>query len=75
MTTPPTVKKPALVDPDETPTLDPVALVRGFASLRRLTGMYPPGHPSIVQKLSEIDDERAAAPDACHVAATRHHSR
>ena len=28
-----------------------------IASLRRLTGMYPPGHPSIVQKLSEIDDE------------------
>lgn len=37
-------------------TLDPVALFRGFVSLRRLTGMYPAGHPAIVQKLAEIDD-------------------
>jgi putative nucleotidyltransferase with HDIG domain len=37
------------------PTLDPVALVRGLVSLRRLTGMYPAGHPAIVQKLEEID--------------------
>ena len=36
-------------------TLDPVALVRGLVSLRRLTGMYPAGHPAIVQKLEEID--------------------
>ena len=36
-------------------TLDPVALFRGFVSLRRLTGMYPAGHPAIVQKLDEID--------------------
>ncbi len=36
--------------------LDPVALLKGIASLRRLTGMYPPGHPAIVQKLAEIDD-------------------
>lgn len=40
---------------DEQRTIDPVALVRGLVSLRRLTGMYPPGHPAIVQKLEEID--------------------
>lgn len=37
------------------PSLDPLAFVKGFVSLRRLTGMYPPGHPAIEQKLSEID--------------------
>lgn len=37
------------------PTLDPVALVRSLVSLRRLTGMYPAGHPAIAQKLEEID--------------------
>jgi hypothetical protein len=36
--------------------LDPVALLKGLVSLRRLTGLYPPGHPSIEQKLSELDD-------------------
>ncbi len=36
--------------------LDPVALLKGIASLRRLTGMYPAGHPAIVQKLAEIDE-------------------
>jgi putative nucleotidyltransferase with HDIG domain len=49
-------RKPASPQQNDEATLDPVALVRGFASLRRLTGMYPPGHPSIVQKLAEIDD-------------------
>jgi putative nucleotidyltransferase with HDIG domain len=44
------------VDDPEAPTLDPVALFRGLASLRRLTGMYPSGHPAIVQKLTEIDE-------------------
>ncbi len=45
-----------LADNDrEGSTLDPVALFRGFVSLRRLTGMYPAGHPAIVQKLDEID--------------------
>jgi putative nucleotidyltransferase with HDIG domain len=54
----PTSRKPSSGDqPDDAPALDPIALFRGFASLRRLTGMYPPGHPSIVQKLTEIDDE------------------
>jgi len=35
--------------------LDPLALLKGLASLRKLTGMYPPGHPAIVQKLNELD--------------------
>ncbi|HET7618748.1 MAG TPA: HD-GYP domain-containing protein [Vicinamibacterales bacterium] len=35
--------------------LDPIAVIKGLASLRRLTGMYPPGHPSIEQKLNEVD--------------------
>ncbi|HEX7139658.1 MAG TPA: HD domain-containing phosphohydrolase [Vicinamibacterales bacterium] len=38
------------------PTLDPVLLLKGLASLRRLTGTYPSGHPSIVQKTTEILD-------------------
>ena len=40
----------------EPPALDPLALLKGFVSLRRLTGMYPPGHPAIEQKLAELDD-------------------
>jgi putative nucleotidyltransferase with HDIG domain len=35
--------------------MDPVALIKGFVSLRRLTGMYPPGHPAIETKLTELD--------------------
>lgn len=38
------------------PALDPLVLLKGIASLRRLTGMYPAGHPAIVQKLEEIDE-------------------
>src|SRR5688572_24021529 len=62
MTTPnnprPNVRKPlaGVRDDQDQPQLDPVALFRGFVSLRRLTGMYPAGHPAIVQKLSEIDE-------------------
>ena len=36
--------------------LDPLAVLKGLASLRRLTGTYPPGHPMIGQKLKEIGD-------------------
>jgi putative nucleotidyltransferase with HDIG domain len=39
----------------ESPRIDPVALLKGFVSLRRLTGLYPPGHPAIEQKLTELD--------------------
>ena len=48
----PAVRVPAAA----TAMLDPLALLKGFVSLRRLTGMYPPGHPAIEQKLSELDD-------------------
>jgi putative nucleotidyltransferase with HDIG domain len=37
------------------PTLDPVAVLKGIASLRRLAGSYPAGHPTIAQKLAEIE--------------------
>jgi putative nucleotidyltransferase with HDIG domain len=38
------------------PAADPLSVVKGLAALRRLTGMYPPGHPMITQKLKELDD-------------------
>jgi putative nucleotidyltransferase with HDIG domain len=37
------------------PVLDPLPLLKGLASLRKLTGMYPENHPSILQKLGELD--------------------
>ena len=39
----------------ETPAPDPLPVLKGLASLRKLTGMYPPGHPAIMQKLAELD--------------------
>ena len=36
--------------------LDPLAFLKNLGSLRKLTGMYPPGHPAIAQKLGELDD-------------------
>jgi putative nucleotidyltransferase with HDIG domain len=36
------------------PPVDALAFLRGFVSLRRLAGMYPPGHPVITQKLDEL---------------------
>ena len=39
----------------ETPATDPLPVLKGLASLRKLTGMYPPGHPAIMQKLAELD--------------------
>jgi len=38
------------------PALDPLPLLKGVASLRKLTGMYPAGHPAILQKLGELDN-------------------
>jgi putative nucleotidyltransferase with HDIG domain len=35
---------------------DPINVLKGFASLRRLLGTYPSGHPMIAQKLRELDD-------------------
>jgi putative nucleotidyltransferase with HDIG domain len=40
--------------------VDPLAILKGLAALRRLTGTYPPGHPMIGQKLKEIGDLTAA---------------
>jgi putative nucleotidyltransferase with HDIG domain len=37
------------------PALDPVAVLKGIGSLRRLAGSYPAGHPMIAQKLAEIE--------------------
>jgi putative nucleotidyltransferase with HDIG domain len=36
--------------------LDPLLLLKALASLRKLSGMYPAGHPAIVQKLQELDE-------------------
>ena len=38
------------------PSLDPLPLLKGFVSLRRLTGMYSQGHPMIAQKVKELDE-------------------
>src|SRR5437870_5635026 len=38
------------------PALDPLPILKGFASLRRLTGTYPAGHPMIGQKVRELED-------------------
>jgi putative nucleotidyltransferase with HDIG domain len=43
-------------DNGEQHRVDPVALLKGLVSLRRLTGLYPTGHPAIEQKLAELDD-------------------
>jgi len=43
-------------DASEQASVDPVALLRGLVSLRRLTGLYPAGHPTIEQKLTELDE-------------------
>jgi len=42
--------------PTQTSPLDPLAVLRGLASLRKLAGSYPPGHPMIAQKLRELDE-------------------
>jgi putative nucleotidyltransferase with HDIG domain len=43
------------VQPEE-PKLSPVPVLKALASLRRLIGAYPPGHPMISQKEQELDD-------------------
>ena len=42
--------------PPGPPPLDPIPVLKGFASLRRLTGAYPAGHPVIAQKLRDLQD-------------------
>jgi putative nucleotidyltransferase with HDIG domain len=46
--------------PSPAAPLDPIAVLKGLASLRRLTGTYPAGHPMISQKLKELGDLVAA---------------
>lgn len=41
--------------PDAAP-LDPMPILKGIGSLRRLIGTYPDGHPMVVQRLKELDD-------------------
>jgi putative nucleotidyltransferase with HDIG domain len=36
--------------------LSPLPILKGLASLRRLIGTYPAGHPMIAQKARELDD-------------------
>jgi len=50
MTTTPSLPTPVAPSPD------PLPVLKGFASLRRLIGAYPSGHPMIAQKLGELDD-------------------
>ena len=38
------------------PQADPVPVLKGLVSLRRLMGAYPSGHPMIAQKIRELDD-------------------
>jgi hypothetical protein len=42
--------------PAQTSPLDPLAVLRGLASLRKLTGSYPAGHPMIAQKVRELEE-------------------
>ncbi len=39
----------------ELPPVDPLPVVKGLASLRRLTGMYPASHPMIARRLGELE--------------------
>lgn len=45
-----------MTSPATPSSLDPLAVLRGLASLRRLAGSYPAGHPMIAQKLKELDE-------------------
>ena len=45
-----------MTTPTPAPALDPLAVLRGIASLRKLAGSYPAGHPMIGQKLKELED-------------------
>jgi putative nucleotidyltransferase with HDIG domain len=42
--------------PAQSSPLDPLAVLRGLASLRKLAGSYPAGHPMIGQKLKELEE-------------------
>ena len=49
-----------MTTPAAPPALDPLAVLRGLAALRRLAGSYPAGHPMIGQKLKELEEVIAA---------------
>ena len=38
-----------------------LAILRGFAALRRVTGTYPAGHPMVTQRLTELTEAVTAA--------------
>jgi putative nucleotidyltransferase with HDIG domain len=40
----------------EPPLSDPLLVLRGFVGLRHLAGMYPAGHPTIAEKVRDLDD-------------------
>jgi putative nucleotidyltransferase with HDIG domain len=42
--------------PGSASTPGPLPVLKGFASLRRLAGTYPAGHPMLTQKLKELED-------------------
>jgi putative nucleotidyltransferase with HDIG domain len=54
--TTPLPASPASVPGTPNPALDPLPILKGFATLRRLAGVYPAGHPVIGQKLAELLD-------------------
>jgi putative nucleotidyltransferase with HDIG domain len=39
---------------------DPLVVLKALVSLRRLTGTYPAGHPTIAQKVKELEDAIAS---------------
>jgi putative nucleotidyltransferase with HDIG domain len=41
---------------DATPGSEPLAVLKGIGTLRRLIGIYPDGHPMVVGRLQELDD-------------------
>jgi putative nucleotidyltransferase with HDIG domain len=41
---------------DAAPGSEPLALLKGIGTLRRLIGLYPDGHPMVVGRLQELDD-------------------
>jgi putative nucleotidyltransferase with HDIG domain len=48
----------------DTTTATAIAVLRGFAALRRATGTYPVGHPMVTQRLTELTDAVTSAVSA-----------
>jgi putative nucleotidyltransferase with HDIG domain len=51
-------------DPRETPTANPLLVLRAFSALRRSVALYPPGHVVIDQVLGELQSAVEQALDA-----------